>query len=58
MKNNPTALECVQKLAPYQPGKPIDELAREFSFELETSNDMLELINIKIRNRTSDFGGV
>ena len=35
MKNSPSALECVQKLAPYQPGKPIDELAREFSFELE-----------------------
>ncbi len=35
MKNSPSALKCVQKLAPYQPGKPIDELAREFSFKLE-----------------------
>jgi len=30
VSDGPVALDCVQQLTPYQPGKPIDELEREF----------------------------
>ena len=36
MSRFPTPLDCVQNLASYQPGKPIEELARELSLDPET----------------------
>ena len=33
MSRIPTPLKCVQNIAPYQPGKPIEELARELSLD-------------------------
>jgi len=33
MTRIPTPLDCVQNIAPYQPGKPIEELARELSLD-------------------------
>ncbi|MEJ6564195.1 MAG: histidinol-phosphate transaminase [Burkholderiales bacterium] len=33
MTKYPPPLDCVRTIAPYQPGKPIDELAREFSLD-------------------------
>ena len=33
MEKSPLPLNCVRTIAPYQPGKPIDELARELSLD-------------------------
>ncbi|MDC1312315.1 histidinol-phosphate transaminase [Burkholderiales bacterium] len=36
MPRFPTPIDCVKRIAPYQPGKPIEELARELSLDPET----------------------
>ena len=36
MPSFPIPIDCVKNIAPYQPGKPIEELARELSLDPET----------------------